>query len=124
MPEAVIVAAIRARGRAPVNRARPSDNPKALGAPAGRERAGISTSIRSGSFGCEPLSRGGIRPLANGLRASRRLVQDGAVAARDLGLIEGGVGGEQRFVMRLRARVEERDTDADGGVNRAGTGGM
>jgi hypothetical protein len=37
----------------------------------------------------------------------RRLGHDGAVAACDLGLVEGGVGGEQRFVVRLRARVEE-----------------
>jgi hypothetical protein len=51
-------------------------------------------------------------------------VQDGAVAAGGLGLVEGGVGGEQRFVMRLRARVEERSTDADGGINPAGTDGV
>jgi hypothetical protein len=46
-------------------------------------------------------------------------VQDGAVAACDFGLVEGGVGGEQRFVVRLGARVEERATDADGGINPA-----
>jgi hypothetical protein len=34
------------------------------------------------------------------------LVQDGAVAACGLGLVEGGVGGEQRFVVRLRARIK------------------
>ena len=48
-------------------------------------------------------------------------MQDRLVAACDLGLVEGGVGGEQRFVVRLGARVEERAADADGGVNVAGT---
>ena len=55
------------------------------------------------------------------LGALRGLVQDRLVAACDLGLVEGSVGGEQRFVVRLRARVEERGTDADGGINPAGT---
>ena len=52
------------------------------------------------------------------------LVHDGAVAACDLGLVEGGVGGEQRFLVRLRARVEERAADADGGRNPVGAGGV
>ena len=47
-----------------------------------------------------------------------------AVAACDLGLVEGGVGGEQRFVVRLGARVEERGADADGGMNPVGAGGV
>jgi hypothetical protein len=51
-------------------------------------------------------------------------VQDRLVAACDLGLVEGSVGGEQRFVVRLCARVEERGTDADGGINPAGTDGV
>jgi hypothetical protein len=51
-------------------------------------------------------------------------VHDGAVAARDLGLVEGRVGGAQRFVVRLRARVEQRGADADGGRNPAGAGGV
>ena len=58
------------------------------------------------------------------LRALRGLVQDGAVAACGLGLVEGGVGGEQRVVVRGRARVDEDATDADGGVNPAGAGGV
>jgi hypothetical protein len=51
-------------------------------------------------------------------------VQDGAVAACDLGLVEGDVGGDQRFVVRLHARVKECATDADGRINPAGTDGV
>jgi hypothetical protein len=58
------------------------------------------------------------------LGAWRGLVHDGAVAACDLGLVEGGVGGAQRFVVRLGARVEERGADADGGRNPVGAGGV
>jgi hypothetical protein len=60
----------------------------------------------------------------NGLGAWRGSVQDGLVTACHLGFVEGGVGGEQRVVMRLCARVEERGTDADTGMNPAGTDGV
>ena len=43
----------------------------------------------------------------HGLLGALRVVHDGAVAACDLGFVEGGVGGGQRVVVRLRARVEE-----------------
>ena len=70
------------------------------------------------------------RPTQRGLLAGqllvvwRGLVHDGAVAAGDLGLVEGGVGGEQRFVVGLGAGVEERGADADGGGNLVGAGGV
>ena len=54
----------------------------------------------------------------------RGLVHDGAVAARDLGLVKGGVGGAQRFLVRLRASVEEGGADADGGMNPVGADGV
>jgi hypothetical protein len=60
-------------------------------------------------------------PRFASLSALRGLVQDGAVAAGGLGLVEGGLGGEQRVVVRLGARVDERATDADGGINPAGS---
>ena len=51
-------------------------------------------------------------------------MQDRLVAACDLGLVEGGVGGEQGVVVGLGAGVEERATDADGGINPAGPDGV
>jgi hypothetical protein len=74
--------------------------------------------------GFEQLACCEIWPVAGCLCALRGFVQDGAVGACDLGLVEGGVGGEQRFVVRLRARVEERAANADGGMNAAGAGGV
>ena len=74
------------------------------------------------SFGVERLPGGGIRLVAKSLRALHS--QDRLVAARDLGLVEGGIGAEQGFVVGLRARAEERATDADGGMNPAGPDGV
>jgi hypothetical protein len=64
------------------------------------------------------------RPAKVLLSAVGGLVQDRLVAACDLGLVEGGVGGEQGVVVGLGAGVEERATDADGGINPAGPDGV
>ena len=53
----------------------------------------------------------------------RGLVHDGPVGACGLGLVEDGVGSDQRLVER-RARVEEDPTDADGGMHPTGTDGV
>jgi hypothetical protein len=85
---------------------------------------GHSAEVSGFNARIRPTRQCATRPVGNSLRALRGLVQDGAVAASGLRLVEGGVGGEQRVVVRLRARVEERATDADGGENPVGTGGV
>jgi hypothetical protein len=84
--------------------------------PTAGSASGIATSIRCrfvlASSDCQSLS------------ARQGCVQDRLVAACDLGLVKGGIGCEQGVVVGVGARVEERATDADGGINPAGPDGM